>query len=292
MRRIVLFSSLVAFVAAGFATATPASAVPPNPIVYAHRGGAGYAPENTLAAFRKTQDLFGERGVWLEMDTQATRDNVLVLMHDDTVNRTTDCTGAVNARTYAQLAGCNAAADYPGGWPEVVAIPKLEDVLIEGRDNGWKLMIEIKDIPGEANFDPLGTMVATLLVRLVRQVGFPVKNLIVQSFWPLVLDAVKRLDPRVATSLLTSSTLPSAPSGVGIPAATNVIYATVLGYTISSPDARTVDFSKATVALAHTLGRKLVVWTVNDTASLLKMRRWRTDGVITDRPDVAYAAYG
>ena len=97
MHRIVLFGSLVAFVAAGFATATPVAAAPPDPVVYAHRGGAGYAPENTLAAFRKTEALFGQRGVWLEMDTQATADNVLVVMHDDTVNRTTNCTGAVNA---------------------------------------------------------------------------------------------------------------------------------------------------------------------------------------------------
>ena len=170
-------------------------------------------------------------------------------------------------------------------------IPDSKTFCVEGRDNGWKLMIEIKDIPGEANFDPLGTEVASLLVRLVRQTGFPVKNLIVQSFWPLALDAVKRLNSRVSTLLLTSSTLPGAPSGVGIPAAANVVYSAALGYTIAGPDSRSIDFSKDTVTLAHNLGRELVVWTVDDPAQLLKMRRWRADGVITDRPDVAYTAY-
>jgi glycerophosphoryl diester phosphodiesterase len=86
---------------------TPAKAAA-DVVVYAHRGGAGLAPENTLGAFRQTAARFGERGVWLELDTQLTADGELVVMHDDTVDRTTDCSGEVNAFTLAALAPCDA----------------------------------------------------------------------------------------------------------------------------------------------------------------------------------------
>ena len=285
-----MFVTAVAL-AVGALSAPPARAALPAPVVYAHRGGAGYAPENTLGALRKTDTLFGDRGVWMELDTQATQDNVLVVMHDDTVDRTTNCTGAVNSLTYAQLEPCNAAVNDPG-WPDFEPVPALEQVMIEARDKGWRLAIEIKDIPGESNFDPTGNKVATLLIALVRNTGFPLNDLIVQSFWPLTLNSMKRLNRNVQTLLLTSSTLPSAPQGIGIPATLNVVYTKLNSFTIASPDYKTKDFSKLTVTLAHLLGRKLVAWTVDDAATMNTLRSWAADGVITNRPDIAYATYG
>ncbi|MEY2469261.1 MAG: glycerophosphoryl diester phosphodiesterase [Actinomycetota bacterium] len=282
---------VAAALAAGALSATPAHAATPAPVVYAHRGGAGYAPENTLGAFRKTDDLFGDRGVWMELDTQATADNVLVVMHDDSVDRTTNCSGKVNALTYAQIAPCNAAESF-AGWPDFEPVPTLEQVMTEARDKGWRLAIEIKDIPGEANFDPTGNKVATLLIALVRSTAFPLNDLIIQSFWPLTLNSMKRLSRSVQTLLLTSSTLPSAPQGVGIPATLNVVYTTLNRFTIASPDYTSKDFSKLTVTLAHLLGRKLVAWTVDDAATMNTLRLWAADGVITNRPDIAYATYG
>ena len=292
MRRIVVFATALAVVT-GLVSAPAARAALPAPVVYAHRGGAGYAPENTLAAFEKTETEFGDRGVWLEMDTQPTKDNVLVVMHDDSVDRTTNCTGKVNALTYAQISHCNAAAHYPGGWsPAFVPVPKLEDVMVQARENHWKLMVEIKDIPGESNFDATGAKTANLLIPMIRRVGFPIRNFIVESFWPLALNSMKRLDPQVQTLFLTSATLPSAPTGVGILAALNVIYSTLNRFAIASPDSTSLDFSQVTVTLAHTLGRQLITWTVDDAARMNTMRAWGVDGVITNRPDIAYATYG
>ena len=240
----------------GLAAVMPtADATASAPVIYAHRGGATHAPENTVAAFRRTHALFGDRGVWLELDTQATADGQLVVIHDDSLDRTTDCVGDVITKTLAEIAPCNAAAHFPGGWPSPVAVPTLREVFVEGRDAGWRLMVEIKDIPLEANFDAGGTKVADALVALVAETGFPTDRLLVQSFWPLALDRVERRAPAIGTVLLTTSQLPGAPAGVGFTVVANAAFAKARGYEVSSPDIGSVDFSAATVRIAHTLGR-------------------------------------
>lgn len=265
-----------------------ANAALANPTVYAHRGGAGYAPENTMGAFRKTEALYSARGVWLEMDTQATKDGALVIMHDDTVDRTTNCTGAVNALTLAQLARCNAAAHF-AGWPTAEPVPTLRDVLREARANGWKLMVEIKDIPGESNFDATGKKVAQKLVALVHAERFPVSHLLVQSFWPLALDNIRSLDNRIGRVLLTSSTLPGLP--VGIPALGNLAYDTVFNHQIAAPDIASIGMNKQFVGIAHRLGKQVVPWTVDDFSTMGRLRSWGADGIITNYPDRAFALF-
>jgi glycerophosphoryl diester phosphodiesterase len=259
-----------------------------NPVVvYAHRGGAGLAPENTLGAFRQAQAMFGAEGVWLEMDTQLTADGQLVVMHDDTVDRTTTCSGAVNALTLAQLAPCDASKSFPG-WPTFEPIPTLREVLLEGVASGWRLMIEIKDIPGESNFDALGTKVADALVALLAETGFPSDRVIIQSFWPLALDRVESRAPALRTMLLTSSTLPGLP--VGIPASLNMAYSTLRSYDISAPDIRTIDMYPAIVGLGHALGRQVITWTPDTAADIDHAIALGVDGVISNRPDLVYAA--
>ena len=109
----------------------PAPLLPPA-LVYAHRGGAALRPENTLAAFDHGLTL-GADG--LELDVHLSRDGVVVVHHDDTLDRTTDATGPIGARTAADLAGVDAGyrfaptADvfpYRGqGW----GVPTLRQVL-------------------------------------------------------------------------------------------------------------------------------------------------------------------
>jgi glycerophosphoryl diester phosphodiesterase len=253
--------------------------------VYAHRGGAALAPENTLGAFRQTHADFGADGVWLEMDTQLTADNQLVVMHDDSVDRTTDCTGTVISHSLASLAGCDASEIFPG-WGAFEPIPTMQQVLVEGRDAGWRLMVEIKDIPGEANFDALGRKTADVLIPLINATGFPRDRVMIQSFWPLVLDRVKQLAPDIATVFLTSS-LPGA--NVDIPATLNVAYSTLRGYTVVSPAFDTIDLTADVVTLAHTLGRRVVVWTPDTPADITKSLALGVDGVISNRPDLVFA---
>ena len=259
--------------------------------VYVHRGGAGLGPENTMGAFRQAQDLWGGRGVWLEMDTQLTADNQLVVMHDDSVDRTTTCTGTVISHNLASLADCDASKSFPGWSGGFESIPTMREVLTEGKAAGWRLMVEIKDIPLEANFDVGGTKVANVLIPLIREIGFPADRILIQSFWPLALDRVKALAPDIGTVFLTSSSLPGGPAGVGIPATANFVYSFLRSYTVSSPASDSSDLNAITVAVAHLLGRRVVPYTPDTFADIAKSVALGTDGVITNRPDVAYAVH-
>lgn len=271
-------------------TGTPAGAATPQVTVYAHRGGAGLAPENTLGAFRQTHAQFGSAGVWLELDTQLTADGHLVVLHDDTLDRTTNCAGPVIHWTLAELSDCDAGEAFPG-WSAFEPVPTLRDVLVEGRDAGWRLMIELKDIIGEANFDITGTLVADALVRLVREVGFPLDRLLVQSFWPLAIDRIEATLPGARTVFLTSSSLPGLP-GIGIPAVVNVVLSALRGYEVTSPASDSIDLSAGVVAVAHLLGRQVVPYTPNTHPEIDRVVAMGVDGVITDHPERAYEVLG
>ena len=271
--------------------ASTASQVTAAPVtVYAHRGGAALAPENTLGAFRQTHEQFGARGVWLEMDTQLTADGQLVVIHDDTLERTTDCAGTVIELPLAAIAPCDAGEVFPG-WGTFEPVPTLRDVLTEGRDAGWRVMVEIKNVVGESNFDALGTNVADALAQLVRETGFPLDRLLVQSFWPLSLDRIEAQLPGVGTVFLTSSSLPGLP-GIGIPVTLNAVYSTLLRYEVVSPADDSIDMNATIVSVAHLLSRQVVPYTPNSEAEIRRVVEMGVDGVISDHPDRAYAVIG
>lgn len=259
-----------------------------DPIVYAHRGGAGEAPENTLGAFRRAHDLYGARGVWLEMDSQLAADGELVVIHDHTLARTTNCTGFVADRTSAQLQDCDASHLWPT-WP-FEPVPTLRQVLTEGKTAGWRVMVEIKNIPGERNFDPPGTKVADALLALVAETGFPKGDLLVQSFFPTSLDRVEALDPAIHTALLTTSQLPGAPPGGGFYATENAIYSKARAYEVVAPDHNSPDLRAETVEGIQALGLDVVVWTVNSTPHIDRAIGWGVDGIISDHPGLVYGA--
>lgn len=107
--------------------------LPANPQLIAHRGGPAYNPENTMVAFRYAVEI----GVdWLEMDIQRTQDGVLIVIHDETVDRTTDGTGNVRDMTLAQIRALDA-----GGGEQV---PTFEEVILLAQEAGIGLMPEAK----------------------------------------------------------------------------------------------------------------------------------------------------
>lgn len=109
-------------------------AAPPNAVtIVAHRGLAEGVAENTMAAFRKSV----ARGVAvIELDVRATRDGRLVILHDETLDRTTDCSGSLAATMFSQLAACNAG--------DGERIPALAEVLNFVRDKPARLLLDIK----------------------------------------------------------------------------------------------------------------------------------------------------
>jgi glycerophosphoryl diester phosphodiesterase len=260
------------------------------PILVAHRGGADLWPENTMTAFRNSHALFADAGVpgWIELDTQFTLDHVMVVLHDATLDRTTNCTGPVVEMSVNEVTQCDADPD-----PEAVdTVPTVAQVLDEGRAGGWQLMIEIKNIPGEPGFDVDCNALADALVAAVDDASFPREDLIVESFWPLCLERLGSRAPDIATLLLTSSATINEITGIDTPVplgftlTLNAAFATLRNYEYSSPDQDTIDLIGPVVDVAHLLGRKVVVWTVDDPARMTELAGIGVDGIISNRPDL------
>jgi glycerophosphoryl diester phosphodiesterase len=261
-----------------------------GPLVSAHRGGAAYAPENTLVAFRNAVRLGVDQ---LETDTQLTADRVLVLIHDDTLDRTTDCSGTVSSRTLADLRGCDAAywfspgqrvttpsssAPHPlrGRGITVPTAVELFEYLRSLGDGAPELSIEIKDIPRESNFDPAGATVAAVLVPLIRHYGLQSKT-IVQSFWPTPLEEVKRLDPSIRTQFLTTTE-------TGQTAYQNLAWAGARGHDIVAPNFDAPDFDAGFVAAAHGAGKAVIPYNADRRDELAAVSAMDVDGIITNYP--------
>ncbi|MBW3659676.1 MAG: hypothetical protein KY457_13630, partial [Actinobacteria bacterium] len=222
-----------------------------------------------------------------------------VLIHDDTVDRTTDCSGSVPAMTLAELQACDAAFWFSPGQPTTtpdedlphplrgagVRIPTADELLAYlAAHPAVQLSIEIKDIPGEDNFDAAGTEVADVLVPLIQEHDV-VEQVVVQSFWPPALEAVKRLDPSIRTQFLTTSS-------TGQTAAQNLVYVTTRGHDVMAPNHDAPDLTADLVAAAHGAGVEVVPWTADAPDDIRATLDLGVDGVITNFPGCLLDALG
>jgi glycerophosphoryl diester phosphodiesterase len=255
------------------------------PIVVAHAGGSAHAPANTFGAYRKAHAAWP--GVWMELDGQFSSDGELMAIHDDTLDRTTNWTGHVADRTASELQGCDAS----GGWPEwgFEPIPLVRDMLTEGRDAGWRLILEIKNIPGQRSFDPSGERYAAALEGVLRDTDFPADRLVVICFWAPTLDAIKAVRGDVALGYLT---VPQLPRGPGLSATQNLDLCVERGYHVSAPRHTSEDLSAEHVERAHDRGVQVHVWTANEPDEIDRAVSCGLDGITSDHPDRVFAALG
>lgn len=164
-------------------------------LIYGHRGASAYAPENTLEAFRMAMEM-GADGV--ELDVHMTLDGELVVIHDDTVDRTTDGHGKVCGFTLAQLKALdarNGMDDYPG-----VKIPTLKEVYALLQPLGAMVNIEVKTTE---SFYP---GIEEKLLELEKEMGM-VGRTVYSSFNHYTIANLRKLDPEVKLGLLYMSGL-------------------------------------------------------------------------------------
>jgi glycerophosphoryl diester phosphodiesterase len=255
-----------------------------RPIVIAHAGGSAHAPANTLGAYRKAHETYP--GVWMEFDGQFSADGELMAVHDETLDRTTDATGYVADRTSEELRRCNAAA----GWANwgFEPVPRVRDILTEGRDAGWRLICEIKNIPRERSFDPTGERYAAALDDLLVQTGFPIDRLVTICFWAPTLDAIKARRADVALGLLS---VPELPNGTPwITAADNGRQCVEKGYHVAAPRWSTPDLTPELVASLQADGVQVHVWTPNTIDEIDYAVSLGLDGIASDYPDRVFEA--
>ena len=238
----------------------------PRPLVYAHRGGAALADENTLAAFANGVAL-GADGI--ELDVHASKDGRIVVHHDSTLDRTTTLRGPIRERTAAELAQ--------------VGVPELRTVLRACRD--VRVIVEVK-----VNDPAFGRMV----VQQLRELD-AIDRVCVGGFPRAVLRAVRDAEPALATSAAREEVrLALYRSWLRWP----MTRTPWVGYQVPELAGTPRVVSPRFIADAHRAGLGVQVWTVNDEAQARRLLDWGVDALITDRPDLmvplvqAFAAAG
>ena len=240
----------------------PCFALGQDPVVIAHRGGSGMAPENTLAAFNYAA---GVQADFFELDVMISSDDSLVIMHDASVDRTTDGTGNVSSLTYAQLRELDA-----GSWfgPEFAGekIPTLYEALMVAKNDPGNIgvVIEIKSTAAS---------VPARVLELVQKLGMQ-SRVIVSSFNLAQITEVKTLDPTIPVQLFGTITQ----SNIDQVSAINGEWVGTGG---------TID--QSLLDYAHGLGIKMNAWTLNAASTMLPMIALGIDGITTDYPELLQA---
>lgn len=232
----------------------------PYPRIVAHRGGGTLAPENTLAAIRLGAEL-GFRGV--EFDVMLAADGEPVLMHDQTLERTTSGRGAVSAHSAPQLARLDAGVWKGRRW-RGEPVPRLEQAAQLCHALGLWANVEIKPASGYER--RTGEAVARATHALWRDAALPP---VLSSFSPLALGAARAAAPELPRGLLLKRIPP---------------YWRELARDLECVALHCKGrlLTQALVRAMHEAGFAVLAWTVNDPRTAKKLLRWGVDCIVTD----------
>lgn len=231
-----------------------------GPLALAHRGGAGLAPENTLAAFGRASAL-GFR--YLETDVRLTADGELVCFHDERLGRVTGARGPVRRHTLAQLRGLRVRG--------TERIPTLVEALEAFPEANFT--VDLKD---QAAIEPL--------LRVLAHRPFA-RRVCIAGAWDGWLAQIRAGAPETSTALgwrSLTTLIGCARAGMPVPR----LSATAPFAHVPVKLGRFPVFVERLVDRAHSIGVRVIVWTVDDPALMHRLLDAGTDGIITDRPDL------
>lgn len=245
----------------------------PRPLIMAHQGGEKQWPSNTMLAFRQAQKLGADV---LDMDVQLSADGQLVLMHDTTVDRTTDGHGLLGAMTWKELSGLDAGYRFSAdgkGFPyrgKGLRVPRLEEVLLEFP--GARLGIEIKEAP-------LAT--ASRLAELIHRYHAE-DRVLLSGFDGAMMREQRRQLPEVASSATPEEVrIFWVASQFHLEAFTAADYS-VLQVPLQHKGRQLV--STRLVEAAHARGISVLPWTLDSDAEVEACRAAGCDGFNTNLP--------
>ncbi len=257
----------------------------------AHRGFRGIAPENTLYAARKGWESGAE---YWELDVAASSDGELVVIHDDTLIRTTDAETLFPGRkpwsvydfSLKELKSLDAGSWYIDSDPfgQIAAgrippaereafrglrIPTLREALLLTRELGWKVNVEIKDAAGR----PCDAWIVEKTAALISELGM-LNSVLVSSFNHGYLARMKKAEPRLPVAALVDK-----------PLADPTALLQSLPAVALNPNYKYLD--EKTVAALRGAGFGILAWTPNEPTDMKRLLDWGVTGLITDFPDRA-----
>lgn len=260
----------------------------PSTLNIAHRGARSIAPENTIIAARKAYEAGAD--MW-ELDTTMLKDGELIIMHDDTFQRTTNITdvfpdravhpvttftsqevaqleaGSFYVKTdpFGQIAAGNIAPDDRMSYL-TESIPTLEQALLFTKDMQWQVNVEIKPMPKASDHGAFVNKVVTLIQSLDME-----SQVLISSFNHDYLTLCRQLSPSIKTGWLT-----------------------VVGHCLNRNKVKqsgayayhpaSIALQKGVIRRYQQKGIAVNIWTVNKTADMQKLINWGVDGIITDFP--------
>ena len=238
-------------------------------MVFAHRGACKYAPENTLASFQLALVQGAEA---IELDAKLSADGEVVVIHDPTVDRTTDGTGRVNQLTLQELkrldAGSFFAEKYSGE-----KIPTLDEVF---ESVGNKIFINVELTNYSSRQDSLVPQVAKLVKKHHLE-----NSVLFSSFTPINLQRMKALLPEVPVGLLALEGF--------LGTLNRSSYYLRLSPAILHPYLK--DVNEHLMQRERKRNRRVHVWTVNEVSDLERMKTLGVNGVFTDDPITAIKVF-
>lgn len=226
--------------------------------VIGHRGASSVAPENTLASFQQAADFHAD---YFELDVYLSKDDSLVVIHDKSVNRTTNGSGFVTLMTFEQLRELDA-----GSWfdPQFAGekIPTLKEALLLGRENNTKVCIEIKGSK---------TGIVEKIVDLVEKLDMQ-KKVIIFGFSYAQVSLARQLDPTIPALYLVDNISQQ-----------NIDKAAEIGaQAVGAGD----EVDLQTLNYAHAKNIEIWRWTINGAAKMSDLLALGIDGIITNYPQL------
>ena len=212
-----------------------------------HRGAKGYAPENTLVSFQKAIEL-GCDGI--ELDVWLTKDDQVVVIHDETIDRTTNRTGKINDYLYNEIAGFD--------------IPTLENVIKLVNQRCF-INIEIKDAKATE-------FVVEIINEHVEKYSYSYSHFIVSSFDWISLQQIILIDDKIQIGVLTATDLDLA-----------FAFAKFIKAKTINPYFHLLN--KENVVKIQNAGLEIHTWTVNEIEDIEKIKSLKVNGIISDFPD-------
>jgi glycerophosphoryl diester phosphodiesterase len=233
------------------------------PRVIGHRGAAGHAPENTLAGFRKAAEL---GATWVEFDVALTRDDVPVLLHDETLERTTDGAGKLAEKTYQEISALDAGTWFGDGFAGE-RIPRLETAITLLDELGLCANVEIKPTKGRA-----------------RKTGRIVGQTVAEN-WPKSMRAPVFSSFTTEALAAARDTAPMIPRGFLMHRMRRDWQDQAEALSCISVHCNHRILNAVRARQIRDAGYRLLAYTVNDAKRALQLTDWGVESVFSDFPD-------